>query len=228
MMQNTHRLNDIWRVECNVLHAWSSIVIYIFLRQGEILSTWVTEGKSLHHVIHWVNQSHLDLWYSFPRCWLVNGHLDSLLIVCHHNGPEGAVVCVDLLIIYWPEPVKQQTLLIPAMWRSQTLKMATYVKKKGFNQNLKWSFSFQDAVCCTGLWKSFMPLWRPCDIVYSSFNPHVLPVCLLSAYVHLPVRNGHHFIIWLVSHNVIDEVQSHCWTTWEKNYKKLQQRLRDQ
>lgn len=39
MMQNTHGLNDIRRVEGNVLHAWSSIIIYIFLRKGEILST---------------------------------------------------------------------------------------------------------------------------------------------------------------------------------------------
>lgn len=35
-MQNTHSLNDIRRVESNVLHAWSSIVIYVFLKGGKI------------------------------------------------------------------------------------------------------------------------------------------------------------------------------------------------
>lgn len=35
-MQNTHSLNDIGRVESDVLHAWASIVIYVFLREGKI------------------------------------------------------------------------------------------------------------------------------------------------------------------------------------------------
>ena len=61
---------------------------------------------------------HLDLGYPFPWCWLIDGHLDGFFIVCHHYGPQGAVVCVDLLVIYWPEPMEHQTPLIPAIWKT--------------------------------------------------------------------------------------------------------------
>lgn len=50
MMQNTHGLNDIRRVEGNVLYAWSSIIIYIFLRKGEIWSTLSYLNTSLFTV----------------------------------------------------------------------------------------------------------------------------------------------------------------------------------
>lgn len=56
----------------------------------------------------------LDLWFLFPDCWFINGHLDGFLIIGNYDGSESAVLGVDLFIIDGPEPVEQQTLLIPA------------------------------------------------------------------------------------------------------------------
>lgn len=63
-------------------------------------------------------KSHLNLWNTFPRCRFIDGHLDGLFIVGHHYGPQWTVVRVDLLVVYGPEPMEHQTLLIPGIWRN--------------------------------------------------------------------------------------------------------------
>lgn len=44
--------------------------------------------------------SHLDLGLLFPHGRFIDGHLNGLLIVRHHYGPQCAVLRVDLLVIY--------------------------------------------------------------------------------------------------------------------------------
>lgn len=55
-----------------------------------------------------------------PRRRLVDGHLDGLFIVGHHYGPQGTVMRVDLLVVYGPEPVEHQALLIPGIGGHRT------------------------------------------------------------------------------------------------------------
>lgn len=59
---------------------------------------------------------HLDLGFLFARCWLINGHLDGLLIIGHHDGAQRAVFCVHLCVIYRPETVELQILQVPVGW----------------------------------------------------------------------------------------------------------------
>lgn len=109
--------------------------------------------------ICWKN---LDLWFLFPHGWFINGHLNGFLVIGDYDGPESAVLGVDLFVIDRPKPVEHQTVLIPAEKTT-------------------------DRVICQ---------WH--------FLEFVLLICLLDVWPS-PVRNWHHFIIWLVSHNVIDE-----------------------
>lgn len=51
-------------------------------------------------------QAHLDLGLLLARRWLINGHLDGLLIIGHHNGPQSTVLRVYLRVIHRPEPVE--------------------------------------------------------------------------------------------------------------------------
>lgn len=170
-LSNTHRFNDVGRVEGNVLHAWSSVIVHIFLWKGTILlirgSTVINRGHKPQKVQRKTEPSHLDLWYPLSRCRFIDGHLDSLLMVCHHNGPQGAELRVDLLIIYRPEPVKQQTLGIPGIQKSQTLKKVQ--NKKAFRRdpaslfflkssNVRWAFNMLPA--------AVKPAW-PCLLVLS-------------------------------------------------------------
>ena len=55
----------------------------------------------------------LDLRFLLPWSWLIDGHLDSLLIVGHDHGPQGRVVGVHLRVIHRPEPVEQEVPLVP-------------------------------------------------------------------------------------------------------------------
>lgn len=57
---------------------------------------------------------------------------------------------------------------------------------------------------------SFYPV---CVCVSALLCPPCVCTCAQSA---LPVRNWHHFIIWLVSHDVIDEAQTSRWTTQKR------------
>lgn len=73
-------------------------------------------------------------------------------MVCHHNGPQGAELRVDLLIIYRPESMKQQTLLIPGIQKSQTLitKLNLTLTKKPFD--MIWAlYFFREQRCALGL-----------------------------------------------------------------------------
>lgn len=58
-------------------------------------------------------KSHLNLWLLFSCGGFVDGHLNGLFIVGHHYWPQCAVLCVDLFVVYWPESMEHQTLLIP-------------------------------------------------------------------------------------------------------------------
>ena len=44
---------------------------------------------------------------------LVDGHLDGLLPVGHHDRPQRRVVRVHLLVVHRPEAVEDQVLLVP-------------------------------------------------------------------------------------------------------------------
>ena len=55
----------------------------------------------------------LDLGLLLARRRLVDGHLDGLLPVGHHDGPQRRVVGVHLLVVHRPEPMEEQVLLVP-------------------------------------------------------------------------------------------------------------------
>lgn len=63
---------------------------------------------------------HLDLRLLPARGWLINGHLDGLLIVGHYDGAQRAVLRVHLCVIHGPEPVELQVFQVPAEWPGDT------------------------------------------------------------------------------------------------------------
>ena len=55
----------------------------------------------------------LDLGLPLSRRGLIDRHLDRLLEVGDHDGPQGGVVGVDLRVVHRPEPVEHQVALVP-------------------------------------------------------------------------------------------------------------------
>lgn len=87
----SNRLDDVVGFESDVLDSSTPVIVHIFLDLGLLLA----------------------------QCWLVDGHLDGLLIVGHHDGAQRAVFCVHLCVIHRPETVKLQVLEVPVggRWR---------------------------------------------------------------------------------------------------------------
>ena len=56
----------------------------------------------------------LDLRFLFTSCWLVNWHLDILVVVRNDNRSQSRVLCVHHLVINGPESVETQTFFVPA------------------------------------------------------------------------------------------------------------------
>ena len=55
----------------------------------------------------------LYLGLSFSRSRFVDRHLDSLLIVGDHDGPQSGILCVHLGVVDGPEAVEHQVVLVP-------------------------------------------------------------------------------------------------------------------
>lgn len=55
----------------------------------------------------------LNLRFLEGRGWLVERHLDGLLVVGHDDGAEGGVGCVDLRVVDRPETVEHQVGFVP-------------------------------------------------------------------------------------------------------------------
>ena len=64
----TYRVDDIVRIECDVLDAGSSVVVYVFL----------------------------DLTFAFPRGGFIDGHFHRLVPVGHHDRAQRRILCVNL------------------------------------------------------------------------------------------------------------------------------------
>ena len=74
-----------YKPERYVLHASRAVIVHILLDLGLLLS-----GRGL-----------------------IDRHLDRLLEVGDHDGPQGRVVGVDLRVVHRPEPVEHQVALVP-------------------------------------------------------------------------------------------------------------------
>lgn len=123
--QEPHSFDDVCRVEGDVLHARPPVVVHVFLwgrtrrterRRREGHST--QRARDRKGMSCWTN---LDLRDPFPWGRLIDGHLDGLFIISHHDGPQRTVICVDLLIVYGPEPMEQQTFRIPGIWDKRSI-----------------------------------------------------------------------------------------------------------
>ena len=55
----------------------------------------------------------LYLGLSFSRSRFVDRHLDGLLIVGDHDGPQSGILCVHLGVVDGPEAVEHQVVLVP-------------------------------------------------------------------------------------------------------------------
>ena len=54
----------------------------------------------------------LNLTLPFSRGRFIDGHLDSFLVVGHHNGSESTVLRVQLAVLHRPEAMPHQVLLV--------------------------------------------------------------------------------------------------------------------
>lgn len=112
-------------LESNVLDPSASVIVHVFLWEGK--ETTVIGPPHAHPYPHKSSQipnqapraqsrPHLDLRLLPARRWLINGHLDGLLVIGHHNGTQRAIFCVHLRVIHRPETVELQVLQVPAGW----------------------------------------------------------------------------------------------------------------
>ena len=81
----SHRLDDVLRAHCDVLHARTTVVL------AELL----------------------DLTLPHALGWLVDGHLDLLIEVRHDRGAQRRVVRMNHLVVYRPEAMEVEHALIP-------------------------------------------------------------------------------------------------------------------
>jgi len=63
----------------------------------------------------------LDLGAFFAERGLVDWHLHRLFPIRHHDRSQRGIFCVQLFIIYRPESVKLQTLLVPKKKKKKSL-----------------------------------------------------------------------------------------------------------
>lgn len=79
-----HCVDDLIGVERNVLDSRSLVVVHVLL----------------------------DLRHLLPVGRLVNGHLDVLVVVCHHDGSQGGVLSVDDGVVDGPESMEPESVLV--------------------------------------------------------------------------------------------------------------------
>ena len=78
-------------------------MIKFLLPEGDVLNS--SRTVEVHKL--------LDLGLLFTRRWLIDRHLDGLLVVGDDDRPESGVLGVYLRVVNGPEPVEEKVLLVP-------------------------------------------------------------------------------------------------------------------